>query len=165
MAARKLAEVRFLSPTTPPEEGRRREQAFQNWLSSTETAFLECRNGRHIFPGMTDRGTDLEVRQGMCYVEAACPRCGTVLKSVIGIKDGFLTTGSKASYEYPDGYLLPKEATGQGGSAMDKEHRAKVRLEILDRGLRAKGTSLAKEKKRADSASARAARKPRGTTS
>lgn len=157
MAARKPGTVLNF---TPPELGRRREQAFQDWLAGTETAFLECRNGRHIFPGMTDKGTDLEVRQGMCYVEASCPRCGTVLKSAINVNDGFLVGKSKSTYEYPEGYLLPKEAVGPGGSVMDREHRAQVRLEILDRGLRAHGTSLAKEigkDKRAAAAASRAA--------
>lgn len=161
MAARKLAPVvQFM----PPEAGRSREQAFQNWLKSTETAFLECRNSRHVFPGMTDKGTSLEVKQGVCFVEASCPRCGTVLRSVIGVKDGLLVGQGKSSYEYPEGYLLPKEATGAGGTAMDREHRAQVRLEIVDRGLRAKGTSLAKEAardKKSTAARGRAAAKRR----
>jgi hypothetical protein len=139
------AVLRFQAPDTPPDKEREREQAFQDWLLSTETAYLECRNGRHIFPGLTDRRTDLEVRQGVCYSEAPCPRCGTVLHKLMGVKDGYLVGVSSKSYEYPDGYLLPPEATGTGGSAMDRDHRAMVRKELMERAFRAKGTTLAKE--------------------
>jgi len=161
MATVKLAAVRTL---TPPEMERQREEAFHDWLVSTATAYLECRNGRHIIPGITDRSTELEVREGMCHVESSCVRCGTAIRTVFGVEDGLLVgRGRLKSYDYPEGYLLPKEATGPGGAAMDKAHRALVRLEILNRGLRTRGTSLAKEiakdKKRQASKSARDAKR------
>lgn len=161
MGAPKLSVV-FRS-TTPPDEERDRQIAFQNWLNSTETGYLECRNGGHVKRGLTDPGTSLEVRQGQCYVQAPCPRCGTVMHSVVGVRDGYLEgPHTRTSYEYPDGYLLPKEATGAGGHAMDRDGRAAVRLEVLDRAFRAKGTSLAKEtaaaSRRDSAARARAAK-------
>jgi hypothetical protein len=138
--------LRAVESTTPPDQERDRELAFLQWLASTETAFLECRDGRHIFPGMTDERTQMEIRYGFCFVEAGCPRCGTLLHKVLGVKDGFLTgQRGRAGYEYPDGYLLPKEATGSGGSAMDKAHRAQVRLELLARAFKAKGRDFRSE--------------------
>jgi hypothetical protein len=134
--------------TTPPDQQREREQAFQNWLASAETAYLECRDGRHIFPGMTDRRTELELRYGVCFAEASCPRCGTTLQKVFGVRDGMIAgQRGRASYEYPDGYLLPREATGSGGSAMDKPHRAEVRLELAKRAFAAKGRNFDREVK------------------
>jgi hypothetical protein len=142
---------RNLSLVTPPEVARQREEAFQSWLSSTETAYLECRNGGHIIPGITDDRSDAKIVQGVCLTEAACVRCGITFKKQIGIRDGFLVGGGRASYDYSSapGYLLPREATGPGGSAMDRTHRGEVRLELLERAMRKRGTTLRKEVARA----------------
>lgn len=152
--------------TTPPDQERDRERAFQEWLTSTQTAFLECRDGRHISVGMTDRNTELEVRYGFCFVDMTCPRCGTVLHKVLGVSDGYLTgQRGRSSYEYPEGYLLPKEATGHGGSAMDRDHRAMVRLELTNRAFKAKGRNfkeeVAKDARDMETARKRAAQGPR----
>src|SRR5277367_2040068 len=86
---------------TPPDAEREREKAFLQWLVSVDTSFLECRNGRHVSRGLTDAHTALSVKQGMCYVEAACPRCGTILRSAINVDDGFLVgPHTRTSYEY-----------------------------------------------------------------
>lgn len=133
--------------TTPPDQEREREQAFQNWLAAAETAYLECRVGKHIIPGITDERTDKKVIRGVCITEAACVRCGVVLRKQIGVKDGYLQDGGRGNYDYSqaNGYLLPKEATGPGGSAMDRAHRGMVRLEVLDRAFHAQGSSLHQE--------------------
>lgn len=129
---------------TPAEDARRREQAYQDWLHSTETAFLECRNGGHVKPGLTDeKYTKLDVRQGVCIEEWTCPRCGRVETKLMGVKDGFLVGTSTRGHQYPEGYLLPKEACD--GTAMSKERRGEVRLELMDRRFRAHGSTLAKE--------------------
>lgn len=142
--------IRFVSPVPrpqePPEVAREREQAFLNYLASTETAYLECRNGQHINRGISDQNTAKEVRDGMCHVEWSCPRCGTVIESVIQVQDGFLVGPKRRTrYQYPDGYLLPKEATGPQGEGMSKERRAAIRLELLERGFRAQGKSFSLE--------------------
>lgn len=153
-----------LAYLTPPDAERDRERAFQDWLASAPTSFLECRNGRHIKVGLTDKNTDLNIRDGMCYAEESCPRCGVVMTSVYGVHDGSLQSRTRSGYSYPEGYLLPKEATsGTPGTAMSKERRAEIRLELMDRGFRAHGTTLAKaaaaDKKRAAGKAAQAAKK------
>lgn len=143
--ARKL---RILGSATPPEQEREREQAFQDWMASAPTAYLECRTDRHIIPGISDEKTAKEVHQGVCFIEAACVRCGVVLRKQIGVKNGYLVgSGGRGNYDYTqaEGYLLPKAATGPGGAAMDRDHRGMVRLEVVDRAFRARGTSLARE--------------------
>lgn len=149
---------------TPPDEERDRQLAFQEWLNSAPTAFLECRNGRHIKPGLSDRNTDLNVRDGMCYAEESCPRCGVTMTSIYGVHDGSLQARTRSGYIYPEGYLLPRAATGgTPGTGMSKERRAEIRMELMDRGFRAHGTTLAKEvaadKRRSDAKAARAAKR------
>jgi hypothetical protein len=131
---------------TPPEVARQREQAFREWLESADTNYLECRNGRHVIPGYTDEKTSMEIRRGVCIVEAPCERCGVVLRKLIGVKDGFLMPGGRSGYDYSrvPGYLLPPEACD--GASMSKERRADVRLELLARGYKARGKTLARER-------------------
>ncbi len=132
--------------TTSSELARIRQQAFDNWLASTETAYLECRNGRHIIPGYSDPSTSMEVRRGVCVIEASCRRCGVVMRKLVGVKDGYLQHGGRSSYDYTqaDGYLLPPEACD--GAAMGRDRRARVRLELLERAFRARGTSLPRQR-------------------
>jgi hypothetical protein len=139
--------LKVVGSTTPPEEARRREQAFQDWMAGAETAYLECRIDRHIMPGISDERTSKEVHQGVCVIERACVRCGVVLRKLIGVRNGYLVGGGRSNYDYSraDGYLLPPEATGPGGSAMDREHRGQLRLEVIDRAFRARGSSLYKQ--------------------
>lgn len=142
MAATK---ARLRSVGLPAEVAREREEAFQDWLHSVETAYLECRNGHHVIPGITDERTELEVREGVCLQESACVRCGVTTKKVLGVKDGYIVGGSRRSYDYSSapGYLLPKEACD--GHAMDRDHRGQVRLELMERGFKRRGKSLATE--------------------
>jgi len=103
--AQKIAAVREINVSLmPPDAERERERAFLQWLVSVDTSFLECRNGRHVSRGLTDPRTALSVKQGMCYVEAACPRCGTVLHSAINVDDGFLV-GPHLSVRWKDTIL------------------------------------------------------------
>jgi hypothetical protein len=132
--------------STPPEIARQREESFRAWLETADTSYLECRNGRHIIPGYNDPRTSLEVRRGVCVIEAPCERCGVVLRKLVGVKDGTLMPGGRSGYDYTlvPGYLLPPEACD--GAAMSRERRAEVRLELLERGFAARGTSLAKQR-------------------
>jgi hypothetical protein len=143
MPARKLQVVR--TGTTPPDKQREREQAFRAWLSGAETSHLECRNARHIIPGYSDPETKLEVRRGVCIIESPCERCGVVLRKLVGVKDGTLMPGGRSGYDYSGvpGYLLPPEACD--GAAMSRERRAEVRVELMERGFAAHGTTLARE--------------------
>lgn len=138
-ARKPVPAVRLVAPLSPAEEERRRTQVFRTWLSQCPTSYLECRNGQHVKPGITDKDTEVEVdrKQGLIFIQEPCPRCGTIISKTLGLADGYLQFEQRGGYVHPDGYLVPKGA--RDGHVMGKERRGEVRLELVNRKLAISG--------------------------
>jgi hypothetical protein len=80
-------------------------------------AYLECRDMGHQWRHQTVR------RDGNVYIEVVdCIRCGTERDRFISL-DGWLSTGGRNAYRYPQGYLVKSE----DANLIDKEGRAAIR--------------------------------------
>jgi hypothetical protein len=133
--------LRAVPDLTPPDERRRRDGLFRDWLAGAETGWLECRNQRrHLLQGISGDETEREVdrRQGVLLATETCPRCGTTVTQVIGLEDGYLQAAygrPRYEYEHPE-YLLPPGAAD--GGVMSRDQGAQVRLELATRAIAAK---------------------------
>lgn len=141
---------------TAPEKQRKAAVAFRNWLTALPDDYIECRDfKRHRWTGRLDKRTFMEVREGACYVESTCERCAMVLQEVTGIKRGYLSGPTARRTLPPEGYLIPKEATG---AITGKERSEAVRHELLERAFQLRSMELSApklSKKRANQVSTR----------
>ena len=114
-------------------------RAARSWASKADTQHLECRVGRHRFPGYTDLGTgknitlDYNRKDGVYELVLDCERCGTSVRKIVTKGTGEISESGR--YTHPDGYLF-QDGTGY---RMDKEGLGQVRLELISRALESKG--------------------------
>jgi|SRR5215831_1862251 len=110
--------------------------AYENWVQTTaSTETLECRVGRHRWPGLTEKAlTATEQKNGQWLLEADCDRgCGVALWRIMDA-DGYIIR-SVPRYDYTKtGYLLPTEA--RSGHGLSSEQKAFMRRELLNRRLK-----------------------------
>ena len=119
------------------------EAAFLEWLLRAPTVVLECRIGRHVFPGITDERLDVKTRQGRVQLAADCIRedadgesCGTHLVKYLG-ETGILE-GARAKYDHDSAYKIPEGVADPDSHQLTKEQRGMVRQELLRRKTQAK---------------------------
>jgi len=99
--------------------------AAETLASQLSATFLECRDMGHQWTHQTAHW-DGALR---CYVETVrCLRCGTERDRHMG-RDGFLTSATRNSYRYPEGYLVSADEA----NLIDKEGRAAIRRARMSR--------------------------------
>jgi hypothetical protein len=103
------------------------------WARKQPTENLECRNGRHRFPGITEMGDEnIEYnRSEGCYqVVAVCSRCGSVTKTyTVSKSDGMVERVGRYNYD-PD-YLF--RDGDEFNPTLGKDGLGVIRLELLHR--------------------------------
>lgn len=119
------------------------EAAFLDWLVNAPTLVLECRVGRHVFPGITDERTDTKTRQGKVQLSAYCVRedadgatCGTYLIKYLG-ETGILE-GARAKYDHDSEYKIPEGVADPDSHQLTRVQRGMIRKELVKRKERAK---------------------------
>lgn len=100
---------------------------FRKIIQKTDTNRLECRNGRHRFPGITDPRTEVTRPKGVYQIIGYCERCGTKVTKLS--RSGYLDEGGP-SYVHPPDYLI------EGAGDIDqRDKNAVVRAELIRRKL------------------------------
>jgi hypothetical protein len=132
------------------------EAAFADWVKAASTAVLECRTGRHFFPGITDERLSVSRRRNGGYeLTAPCTRevdgenCGTTLRKILG-PDGVLEWGT-STYEYDSRYPITDPQIELKNHNLTKAQRGLIRVELARRKEEARlaAEKLAAKQKRA----------------
>lgn len=108
------------------------EAEFRSWADSAPTEVLECRVGRHVFPGITDERTKHRAKQGRVIIEAHCLRnCGTFLRKYLGATG--ILEGAYTRYDQDSDYKLPPGLTETSNNRLSKAQIGYIRMVLIKR--------------------------------